>query len=1062
MRTQATLLSFFLVFGAYLLYGWVLVPLVLPSVERAGGSNGEGPLPPTPPPPKDEIAHYLELLPEDGWERSPDTAIRWLRFGQVMVFFNEDEIDPNDRRILRLKPCTILMLPDDFKEYRDDEETKEKIRQSVVFRTQQSAEIVFDADLDFSKMSFPNLVAGRLLGKVTVKSSMKDASEQDDFSLETEHVEVREEADSMTISTLRKVRFKFGLHSGEGTGLTLTLAQADPLQPQTNKELQSLNINTLESLRLVFPEKNSDITTIDVRCQNRFVFAANPAENGWTASFFQNVDMVRTNPDKTADRLTADTVHLTLTAPKQEGVNKNKASQFDSLEPALFVARGKPGQGTQPPVPARLSVKQGGDVTLVGDEIFLDLRQNYLQLATRNESGASPFVEMIVDNQYTIRSERSVRYTFGQDREFGRLIADGKGNLTGKIGEGIAAKDIRLDWNEMQMAPHPTEKDQIVLKLENGIAANMTGFGKMTAQQLELYCVNASSGAGGQKNSLMLDRITVRNNVLFETESGTCRVNQLHIFFVNVAADGREIRSSWMPPTLARTPPIPPGRTARVQQPIQQVQHLQPLTPQNPIAQNPAAQSQAQPIPLYSPSAPMVAAPAMRTTAPQRTAPRGSVESQNLMGIKSSPGGGTFDITGDQMRMQVRIQNGFSSAEVIEIDGNVRLKENVAGSVPNTAIEIVGDTVTIWNPGDSATSIQITGRAAGNDAIFKGRGVELRAKELKLSREDNMFWSPGPGQLMAHTAQISAPGVPASNSNDDKLFVEWNKEMRCDGRVLQFIGLPDTIRDRVKVVYQRINLWCNQMELHLNRQVMFFDDSSNVPPEPVKILCAGKVYVTNQQLDIHGRIKSQDFAQVENLHYDVKRNYFFAEGPGELSSIFLAGTPGNLAGTPVSSTREELQQLGVRFPDAMQGILLGDKKKVEFSGRKVEVVYCPAANLEDRVGWGNLSAARLRGYTLECELLTIEEMPNPVNLSQSFFELTASNPAIIEGSGIFGRARTIRYNEAKSVVDMSGDVTVHKTTPGQTARAGPAEQIVYNIATGEFEVIQMQRGIGIH
>jgi len=1066
MRTQATIFSFLLVFAAYLLYGWVLVPAVLPNIERT-----ERHVPPTV---EDgtydsiriENAHFLELLPDDGWERNSSRPMQSLRLGQTIVFFGNDEIKGKS---LLLEPCTILLLPDDFIEYRDEEETKNKLRQSVVFRTPGSAEIIFDADFDISKMSLPNFVAGHLWGKVTVKKTHSaDTGEQDDFSLETEGIEIKEEGETMTISTLRDVRFKFGQHSGEGTGLTLRLAESKQPQAQANKELQSIVVAKLKSLRLVFPEDNS---TMDVRCQGSFGFAANPAEKGWTGSFFQNVEMVWNNADGTADRLTAEEVHLTLSG-LQEGIAGKQTSQFDRLEPALFVARGKPGQGTQPPLPARLSVKQGADVTLVGDEIFLNLREEFLQLSTRKGSGASPFVEMILADQFTLRSEQSVRYTFGEDGAIGRLVADGKGNMTGKVGEGAAARDIRLDWNSMQMEPHPVLKDQIVLKLDNQISARMTGFGTMTAQQLELHCVT------GTANNMMLDQITVRNDVLFETESGTCRVNQLHIFFQNRAPDGTELHSSRMLQSFAQAP-VPPGKASlappsAVQPPagrqvIQQVQHLQPLTLQHPV-QNPV-QHPVQPIPLYQPSAPPVAAPMMRSVTPQRTVTRGNVETQNLMGIKSSPSGGRFDITGNLMRMRVRIQNGQSSAENIEITGNVRLKEDVAGSAPHSAIEIVGDSVMIWDPADPTTKIQITGRATGSDAIFKGRGAELRATELKLSREDNTFWSPGPGHLTVHIAQMNASGMPgnssnAGNSNDDKLFIEWNKEMRCDGRVLQFEGKADRNGNRVNVTYQTRQLWCDQMELRLNRQVMFFDDQSTVTPEAVEILCVGTVYVKNQFIE-NGKQKSQDFAKAERLLYNIPRNYLFAAGPGELSSVFVSSAqgfaPAHSAGSPVPpNTAERLAHLAVWFPDGMQGILLGNKKEVEFAGRKIYVAYCPADNWNDRIDIGSLSAARLRGYTLECEALKIEEMPNPRSPSESFYELTASKTAIVDGSGLFGKAETIRYNQGTNTVDMDGNVSAQRTVQGRSPLSvGPVGRVIYNIATGNFEAIDIRQGFGI-
>jgi len=820
--------------------------------------------------------------------------------------------------------------------------------------------------------------------------------------------------------------------------------------------------------------------TVDVRCRGPFEFAANPAEQGWTASFHQNVEMERNNPDRTVDRLTADTVHLTLTQGTQgENVAAagNRTSQFEALEPTLFVAHGRPGQGSEAPTPARLTIAQSGGITLVGDEIFLDLRRNFMSLSTRKEAGASPHVEMILADQHRIRSEQTVQYTFGQDGAFGMFTSEGKGNLTGRVGEGASAKDFHLTWNEMQIAPHPVARDQIVLNLNKGITAQMTGFGTMTANSLDLVCNLASPNQSGarnqnQNNNLTLDHAIVRENVRFDTASGTCRVQQLTIFFANVI-DGRIQHSRWMPQMLTATPPVAPAMAqsrpalnSAHQQPIRQVQHLQPLMQQH--------LTPMQPLQLYQPPAIATPAPAvtrpMQTPLPQSQSPRpatGFVETQNLLGIQSSPNGGRFEMTGDQMWMQVRMQDGQSFAERIDIEGNVRLQENAVGNVPNTGIEISGETVMIWNPADPTTRISILGHAASGDAIFKGQGIELHARTLNISRPDNMFWSPGPGRLIANTAQVSVPGQAniagrASANTDSRLVVEWNKEMACDGQVIQFFGQPG-IGNRVQVLHQTQTLWCNRMDVQLNRRVMFFDDPSTVEPRAVEIKFSGDVVVRNQQLDAQGRRQSLAFIRVANLHYDIDRDYFIAEGPGEVSSVFLGSGQGfdrNLVGAPANQNNNEgLNCLAVWFQNDMQGTLLGNNRKAEVRGR-VQAVFYPAANWEDVIAREHISAVRRIGYILTCEQLMIVEVPDPLNLSQSFMELTASTDARIEGSGIFARAQQIMYNQAKDTVQMDGNVRLETTTQGQRTPHPTAESIRYNLRTQAIELIQTH-GVGI-
>jgi hypothetical protein len=137
----------------------------------------------------------------------------------------------------------------------------------------------------------------------------------------------------------------------------------------------------------------------------------------------------------------------------------------------------------------------------------------------------------------------------------------------------------------------------------------------------------------------------------------------------------------------------------------------------------------------------------------------------------------------------------------------------------------------------------------------------------------------------------------------------------------------------------------------------------------------------------------------------------------------------------------------------MQGILLGNNKKVEVRGR-VEALYCPAAGWEDRIDLDNLAAARRTGYTLECKTLRMEE--TPLDQSQSFWELTASQDATIDNSNFFGKAQSVKYNQAKNMVYLDGNVYIKTSAQGETK----ADSIHYNIETRRFEIRARGMSIG--
>ncbi|MDR0520832.1 MAG: hypothetical protein LBH00_03140 [Planctomycetaceae bacterium] len=1058
MHVKATLSGFCIVSALYLLYGYVLVPLVLP--VPAGGNTRTTD---SPKPQQDdsirstEIAPYFDILPENGWERDNSREIHLLQFAQFVFLFGQDTIEG---KLVRLEPCTIIALPDN-KEHFSTEELKDTIRRSFVLRTPQYAEIEFDNDFDISKM--PNFVCVRLFGKVSVQSDMEETGTQDDFSLETENIIVSDSPAMTKIEALKDVKFALGKHFGTGSGLTVEIVQTGSGNVKQRKNLNRILFQKIKNLHFEcagsrntgspnsgtkktgLAAAGEDASVIDVRCQGPFVLANNEAENGWTASFYRNVDAQRSHPDKTVDRLTADEVHITLqqkTGSAAQPSAEKTDMDWGNLEPVLFVARGLPGTAGQLPVPARLEAKHDADAALAGDEIFLDLRKGFLSLSARDRQetpNVRQFVEMIFAGRYTIRSERCVQYTFGTNpaETFGQFAADGKGNLSGKAGEGNNAKDVYLEWNEMQIEPHPLVKNQIMVKLGKGIKAQLTDFGTMTADKLDLCCNLTSSGSkqesSAKNKDFLLDHAIVRDNVLFETAGGTCRVNRFDIFFVNTSADGTVTQSRYTPNILTQKAPVPPGGNTDT---IRLVQHLEPLQTITPSPAQPSRR-----VANHIPNTPM--------TMPK---PAGFVATQNLIGIRSSSAG-KFAMTGNLMKMQVHHFGGQSSAEIIAIEGNVLLKENASSSAAGMGIEIGGDTVTIWNPAEMTTQIKITGQAAGGDAVFKGKGVELHANELNLARSDNKFWSPGAGRLIANVSQIRTPGTSVQNT-DDKLIVEWNKDMLCDGKVIQFFGQTGKNSSRVRVLYQTQSLWCSIMEIHLSRKVMFFDDQSAIEPKAEMIRCAHDVYIRNRQVDAKGNQKSIDTANVAKLQYYVEKNYLAAEGPGEMSSTFIGSGSGFDKTLPSAGAQggSKLNHLAVWFQDGIQGTLVGSSKIADITGRVI-AAYCPAASWDDTIAMENVAAARKKGYTLECEKLRIAEVPNPVKQEDLSMELTASGNAVIDGGGVYGKAQTIKYCQSKSVVHFDGDVKIRTALSGQTTNH-TAKSIQYNIETGSVNLVQ--------
>jgi lipopolysaccharide export system protein LptA len=69
-------------------------------------------------------------------------------------------------------------------------------------------------------------------------------------------------------------------------------------------------------------------------------------------------------------------------------------------------------------------------------------------------------------------------------------------------------------------------------------------------------------------------------------------------------------------------------------------------------------------------------------------------------------------------------------------------------------------------------------------------------------------------------------------------------------------------------------------------------------------------------------------------------------------------------------------------------------------------------------------------------------------------ELMAKEDAVIEGSQLYGKAREIRYNQAKSLVIFDGNAVLHTVNSNGKRMENPAEAFEYNLDTGDFKARQ--------
>ena len=88
---------------------------------------------------------------------------------------------------VQIVPCTMIFLPEgNFSE-------EERQRRAIILQSPQGAILQFDA-FDLKQGKVGKLIAGKLIGAVTIRSDQRDPGPQDDLQIITSDVDMRRAA----------------------------------------------------------------------------------------------------------------------------------------------------------------------------------------------------------------------------------------------------------------------------------------------------------------------------------------------------------------------------------------------------------------------------------------------------------------------------------------------------------------------------------------------------------------------------------------------------------------------------------------------------------------------------------------------------------------------------------------------------------------------------------------------------------------------------------------------------------------------------------------------------
>lgn len=1048
-----------LILGSYYLYGWVLVPLVLPtqtalifSTEQQAFSEVH----------REEFEPYASLFSPEMWESQSKRDLGLIGKDNIVILWKKDLIKGPT---VHLEPCTLIILPSED----PNVSLEERVRQAVVLRTEDRAEIDFAEDVNFGRSPLPPIIGGRLFGKVTITSDMKNPGPDDDLDIVTETVVFTESPALTHLQAPKDVQFRFGGHSGEGSRLQIDLAKIDPNNAKAGKTLSRLQFETLKRMQLTLSEMKESLTPatamatpktagnagktggkptlqtstntgslLEMTCQREFLFYATETPNDWIAAFHGNVIAKNINPDKTIDLLLCETLFVNFrpktNAPGKPTTAKGKTLpiSMDAIEPVKFLAKGRLGEGKTAPIPVILTSPRGGGVELKGDQILHDLVKKEITVEVEKQPGASQeVVARLQGGKYVTRNEKGFLYQFSDTGGYGTLRANASGSLLGLVSanEVSAAANrekndspttpqkspenqLYVKWNALHVEPLKSDPTILLANLHGGVSVDLEGSGKLTGEQLYLYLKSRDQSAdkmdGEKQSELVPYRMEVAGNVCFETEKGKCLVNHLLVCF---EYDVEETLRNPASAQFFRGPPQFSTNPLTVRQtpmsPILQVQYTEPTSSLVSIA-------------------PLNISPVAPGPVPGSGTPRSSTPN-TLLPLSR------YDITANEMQLLVLETPQGQRIDNLLLRGDVRVIEKVVGQQPtDSVIEILSHELRIWNPTLPNMHFQISG-SESRDAIFRGKGIELQAQSINLQRENNLLWSKCPGRLIARNMSASNKSfgftqkASIAPTTEPRFVVEWNEQMWFDGKTVHFVGKRDRNRGAVVASTPSSNLFADTMRLNLNREFSMFDDKSSEPVDAVSIECSQNVFFRNESYE-NGEPTSLEEGRCDNMCYWPITGVFAAtasDNAGFLRRTYLdCGDPISLPGTEKPSPpqtpaqKQGLKYIYLEFHDNMQGRVQEDYFTIEIEG-SVQAIYCPVQAWDERYDLNNANDALKKGYLLQCKQLIIEQMPS-LTEKKSTTTMKAQKQASFEGNDIFVKGHSFHFDESKDLIIVSG------------------------------------------
>lgn len=988
---------------AFSAYALLAVPRIEPQVKlRASSSPAatktsseiEGLL-------KSHRQRISHLFPPGSWQLAQPKV---LETEQGTMLFKDYK--PLEDGRMQLQPLTLILYPGK-PDGADDASAR-----PLILDTPDGAVLQFDGATDPARADFGRLKGGLLAGEVKIHSPPTTATANDALSITTRNVQL----DERRIWTPHAVNFHYGSSYGSGRDLVVTLLPSD--KPGKSSSPSIKGVKTLELVHLdklhietagasLLPNQRKPAAAptankappapVEVMCQGPFLFDFVQR----VASFEDNVDVIRLNPDGPSDQLNCQLLSIYF-KPREAEAGATAPADPDEQTLALDVDRvvavGHPVVLRAPSMGA----------TARGERLEYHMLAQRIVLEDRERV-------TLIDERFDIEA-RQLEYELAPNGGLGRLWAAGPGRLRARKIEPhqqrsghsntrglrspvvpIAARPqnqapttMEAFWHkELRLRPH---NGQHVVSLLEQASVGVTGMGGFGADEIHLWLnelpvTNAPAARkpsqlpGAEKLQIEPDRMLAIGQVKINATQFEGETNRLEVWFRNVtpivnAAPGQAVAP-------AANPNAPPLAAA----------------PQNPLAREGNT-------------------PAKPTTPTQK-----------------------FHLLGEVVRVQLLRSGETTTLDEVTVERQVRLWDEPLARDAQPQLIIAGDALSLRG-GLEANAVV---RVVGEPATVTAQGMTMRGGNVNLHRGDNRMWIEGAGDMeLPLTSDLSGQKLEKPTN----VLVGWREGLEFDGSTAHFSG-------NVQVQTANRQQWArgDTLDVTLTQRIDFMEPKSapkaGTKPQVEKIAFTGNFALENHSYDPQGQLASIDKMHAQDLRIDQQTGLMNAAGPGWVSTVRLGGASNplserGLAARPVStqprSTPAEPQfsYLFVEFQRQIAGNLF--QRQVEFQ-RHVRTIYGPVSGWQDTLSI-DLRPEQLNEQTvlLECQRLELRQMPGSYP-DTTTVELDASGDTVVEGRGFTARAARIGYQDEKQLLVLEGDGRQDAELTRQTRIGGPQSHL---------------------